>query len=348
VSPTDTQLAGIEAARVNRWLADHVDRLAGPLQFTLIAGGRSNLTYRVTDAAGRVLVLRRPPTGGVLSSAHDVNREWRFITALTDTAVPVPTPVAFCADPAVTGAPFYLTGFVDGGVLADVDDGLAMAPQARARAAGAFIDTLACLHAIDPVAVGLGDMVRSTGYAERQLRRWHAQIRSSGARNLALLDEIHDLLAGNIPAQKNVIVHGDYRPGNVSFAADGAVRAVFDWELATTGDPLADLGWLASMWQDPGEDMEPTSDGPSTVTGFPSRDQILTRYACQSGRDVSDLPYWVAFAFWRSACIATGVRSRYQAGHMADDGFAAQLARADQRSEAIAHAAREALRALKI
>lgn len=348
ISPVSSQIAGIDAAKVNRWLTDHVDGFVAPAEFTLISGGRSNLTYQVTDAAGTTLVLRRPPTGGVLSTAHDVTREWRFITALTDTAVPVPPPVAFCSDPEVTGATFYLTRFVQGEVLADADAGRAMCPQARAAAADEFIDVLVALHAIDPAAVGLGDMVRRTGYAERQLRRWHAQIRAAGAQELALLDEVHDLLASNIPAQQRVIVHGDYRPGNVSFGADGTVRAVFDWELATTGDPMADLGWVASMWQNPGEEMVPTSAGPSTVTGFPNRDQMVSRYARMSGRDVSALPYWVAFAFWRSACIGIGVRSRYEAGHMADDGFSAQLRRADERRDAIAHAAREALRELGI
>ena len=184
---------------------------------------------------------------------------------------------------------------------------------------------LVALHALDPVAVGLGDMVRKTGYVERQLRRWHAQVHATGAPELALLDEVHDLLARRIPAQSSGIVHGDYRAGNLAFGPDGAVRAVFDWELATTGDPLADLGYLASTWQDPGEQLPPTTPGPSTVAGFPARARLVQRYARRSGRDVSNLPYWVAFSRWRSACIGVGVRARYLAGHMADDGFAATL-----------------------
>jgi len=348
MSVAESALPGIEAGRVERWLAGHVDGLAAPVEFGLISGGRSNLTYRLTDAAGSTYALRRPPTGGVLSTAHDVSREWRFISALAPTAVPVAAPVAYCADATVTGAEFYVMEFVEGLVLADREAGLALAPQARAGAAEDLVDVLVVLHALDPVAVGLGDMVRKTGYVERQLRRWHAQVHATGAPELALLDEVHDLLARRIPAQSNGIVHGDYRAGNLAFGPDGAVRAVFDWELATTGDPLADLGYLASSWPDPGEPLPPTTPGPSTVAGFPARARLVQRYARRSGRDVSDLPYWVAFSRWRSACIGVGVRARYLAGHMADDGFAATLLTPAEPGTAgdrviLAEAARDAL-----
>ena len=349
MSVAGSALPGIEAGRVGHWLVEHVDGLVGPVEFGLVSGGRSNLTYRVTDAAGATYALRRPPTGGVLSTAHDVSREWRFISALAPTAVPVPSPVAYCADTAVTGAEFYVMGFVEGVVLADAEAGMALAQRARVRAAECLVDVLVALHALDPVAVGLGDMVRKTGYVERQLRRWHAQVHATGAAELALLDEVHDLLACRIPRQADGIVHGDYRAGNLAFGPDGAIRAVFDWELATSGDPMADLGWLASTWQDPGEQLPPTTPGPSTVPGFPARAQLVQRYARLSGRDVSNLPYWVAFSRWRSACIGVGVRARYLAGHMADDGFAARLLTSAGPGEAggrvvLAEAARDALR----
>ena len=342
-------LPGIDAEGVGRWLARHVDGLTGPLEFELVSGGRSNLTYRITDAAGTAYALRRPPTGGVLSTAHDVSREWRFISALAPTAVPVPAPVAYCADTAVTGAAFYVMGFVEGLVLADTEAGLALAPQARAGAAEHLVEVLVALHALDPAAVGLGDMVRKTGYLERQLRRWHAQVHATGAPELPLLDEVHDLLVRRIPAQAGGIVHGDYRAGNVAFGPDGAVRAVFDWELATSGDPMADLGWLAATWQDPGEQLPPATPGPSGVAGFPARAQLVQRYARLSGRDVSDLPYWVAFSRWRSACIGVGVRARYLAGHMGDDGFAVRFLTSAEPGSAgsrvvLAEAARDALR----
>ena len=348
MSVAGSALPGIDAERVRRWLAGHVDGLADGVEFELVSGGRSNLTYRLTGAAGAVYALRRPPTGGVLSTAHDVSREWRFISALASTAVPVPRPVVYCADTAITGAEFYVMGFVEGLVLGDGDAGLAMAPRARASAAEHLIDVLVALHALDPVAAGLGEMVRETGYLERQLRRWRAQVHATGAPELALLDEVHDLLARRIPAQASGLVHGDYRAGNVAFGPDGAVRAVFDWELATSGDPMADLGWLASTWQDPGEQLPPTTPGPGSVAGFPARARLVQRYARLSGRDVSNLPYWVAFSRWRSACIGVGVRARYLAGHMADDGYARLLASAEPGAAGdrtvLAEAARDALR----
>jgi aminoglycoside phosphotransferase (APT) family kinase protein len=352
----ESALPGIDADQVGSWLAGHVDGLdsgSGPVKFELVSGGRSNLTYRITGATGATYALRRPPTGGVLSTAHDVSREWRFISAMAPTAVSVPAPVAYCADTAVTGAEFYVMEFIEGLVLADSEAGLALAPHARPTAAGHLVDVLVALHALDPVAIGLGDMVRKTGYVERQLRRWHAQVHATDPPETPLLDEVHDLLARRIPAQAGGIVHGDYRAGNVAFGPDGAIRAVFDWELATSGDPMADLGWLASTWQDPGEPLPPTTPGPSTVAGFPARAQLVRRYARLSGRDVSNLPYWVAFSRWRSACIGVGVRARYLAGHMADDGFTARLLTSAESGEpgaaggriVLAEAARDALRA---
>jgi aminoglycoside phosphotransferase (APT) family kinase protein len=347
VPVAEPELAGIDAKRVGRWLASHVEGLTEPVQFELVSGGRSNLTYRLTDAAGQVYALRRPPLGGVLSTAHDMSREWRFISAMAPTPVPVAAPLAYCAGTEVTGAEFYLMGFVEGLVLADLDAGLSLPPTARARAGDQVVDVLVALHALDPVEIGLGDLVRRTGYVDRQLRRWHAQVHASAAGDLALLsllDEVHDLLARRVPAQRSGIVHGDYRPGNLAFGPDGIVRAVFDWELATTGDPMADLGWLAASWQDPGDDVPPVASGPSTAPGFPARALMVERYARLSGRDVSDLPYWVAFARWRSACIGAGVRARYLAGHMADDGYLAQADARGGDGVRLAQAARDALR----
>jgi len=334
---------GIDVERVGRWLASHVDGLTGPVSFALVSGGRSNLTYRVTDAAGATYALRRPPLGGVLETAHDMGREWRFIAALAGTGVPVAPPLAYCEDTSVTGAPFSVMGFVDGLVLADPASALRLEPPARGRAARNLVEVLVALHAVDPYKAGLGDFVRRTGYAERQLRRWRHQAHQSGAAELALLDEVHDLLAARIPAQANGIVHGDYRPGNLAFGPDGTVRAVFDWELATSGDPLADLGYLVASWQEPDDGDDPSPPGPTTVPGFGTREQVVARYARLSGRDVSDVPYWVAFARWRSACIGAGVRARYLAGHMADDGYREEAeARADL-GVRLAEAARDAL-----
>jgi aminoglycoside phosphotransferase (APT) family kinase protein len=344
----EPELAGIDAKRVGRWLAEHVEGLTEPVEFELVSGGRSNLTYRLTDAVGQVSALRRPPLGGVLSTAHDMSREWRFISALAPTPVPVAAPLAYCSDSEVTGAEFYVMEFVDGLVLADLDAGLRLPVTARARAGEQVVDVLVALQALDPVEIGLGDLVRRTGYVERQLRRWHAQVHATGAEDLALLDEVHDLLARRVPAQRTGIVHGDYRPGNLSFGPDGTIEAVFDWELATSGDPIADLGWLAASWEDPGDDVPPTTAGPSTAPGFPPRARLLDRYARRSGRDVPDLAYWVAFARWRAACIGVGVRARYLAGHMADDGYLAEARTRADHGVRLAGAARDSLRDMGI
>lgn len=344
MSAAEPGLAGIERAPVTEWLASNVPSLRAPVRFALVAGGRSNLTYQVTDAAGAAFALRRPPTGGVLSTAHDMSREWRFLSALEPTTVPVPRPLAYCADAAVTGAEFYVMAFVDGLVLADLDAGLRLEPSARARAGRDLVDVLVRLHEVDPVAVGLGDLVRGRGYVERQLYRWHRQVHQSGAAHLALLDEVHDLLAARVPAQGSGIVHGDFRPGNMAFGPDGRVLAVFDWELATTGDPLADLGWLVASWQEPDQVPGPTTPGPSAAPGFPGKDELVARYAQRSGRDVSELPYFVAFARWRSACIVAGVHARYLAGVMGEDGYVDQARRRGEEAEALVYAARDALR----
>jgi aminoglycoside phosphotransferase (APT) family kinase protein len=328
--------AGIDAERVGRWLADRVEGLAAPVRFTLIAGGRSNLTYKVTDSSGAAYALRRPPTGGVLETAHDMGREWRFISALWRTRVPVAPPLAFCGDTGVTGAEFYVMGFVDGLVLAGPEDALRLAPGVRRGAGEGLVDVLVALHALEPHEIGLGPIVRRTGFAERQLRRWRHQAHESGGDELPLLDEVHDMLASRIPPQGNGIVHGDYRPGNIAFGPDGTVRAVFDWELATSGDPLTDLGYLVSGWE----------EGPMAVPGFPGREEIIARYARVSGRDVSDVPYWAAFARWRSACINAGVRARYLAGHMADDGYLEEARARTEQGVRLAETARDALRAM--
>jgi aminoglycoside phosphotransferase (APT) family kinase protein len=345
MSVADPKLAGIDPPRVREWLAANVPGLVPPVEFTLVAGGRSNLTYRVRDAAGRSYALRRPPTGGVLSTAHDMHREWRFLSALASTEVPVPTPLAFCADPDLTGGQFYVMDFVDGLVLADEQAGAQLAGPARAVAGAQVVDVLVGLHRVEPAEVGLADIARPDGYVQRQLRRWHRQAHQSGADYLGLIDEVHGLLGAGTPEQGGGIVHGDYRPGNMSFAPDGRVLAIFDWELATSGEPLADLGWLVSTWAEPGDVTPATTQGPSAVPGYPSRADLVERYATASGRDVSALPYYVAFSQWRAACIMAGVAARYRAGVMGGDGYAEEARLRGEQAEQLVEAARDSLRA---
>jgi aminoglycoside phosphotransferase (APT) family kinase protein len=314
----------LDRPRVEAWFAENVEGAQPPLAFERVSGGRSNLTYRVVDAAGREWALRRPPLGRRLGSAHDMGREFRVISALQDTEVPVPPAVALCEDEAVNGAPFYVMGFVDGVVVRSRADGEPL-DESRRRALGLEVaDTLAAIHAVDPDAVGLGELGRREGYVERQLRRWHGQWEQSKTRELEAIDRVHERLAARVPEQgPATIVHGDYRLDNMILSAEGRVAAVVDWELCTLGDPLADVGLLTVYWAQPEDELIALMDAATMLPGFPSRGEILDRYAQTSGRDLSEIDFYVALGFWKLAIILEGVYSRYAAGAYGegDDSF---------------------------
>jgi aminoglycoside phosphotransferase (APT) family kinase protein len=316
------QTRGIDADRVVPWLEANVDGLTAPLEFSLIAGGRSNLTYKVTDAGGRAYVLRRPPLGQVLATAHDMSREHRIISALGPTPVPVPPTLAFCDDEAVNGAPFYVMAFVDGHVLRDAETAqTAIGTDQRSRAGESLVEVLAAIHSVDPDTVGLGELGRKEGYIARQLKRWYRQFQDSQTRQVPLVDEVHDLLQQHIPEQgPATIVHGDYRLDNCMVDDDGNVIAVLDWELCTLGDPLADLGLLMVYWTDPEDEAAVLAAAPTLAEGFPRRADLAKRYAEVSGRDVSQLDYYIGFGYWKLACILEGVYARYKGGSMGEDG----------------------------
>jgi aminoglycoside phosphotransferase (APT) family kinase protein len=327
--------AGIDVEAVTAWFADHVPAARPPLRFIQIAGGRSNLTFEVTDAADGKWALRRPPLHSVLASAHDVGREARIMSALAPTDVPVPTVAGHCADEAVNGAPFFVMDFVQGHILRDPATAEALAPEARGHAAEELIDGLVRIHAVDPDAVGLGELGRKDGYIARQLRRWHGQWEQSKTRELPLVDQVHERLAERIPEQgPPAIAHGDYRLDNTIVSAHGDLLAVLDWELCTLGDPLADLGALIVYWS------RPYGQGATGAAGFPPLDDLVARYAQRSGRDVSGLAYYDAFASWRLAVILEGVYARTRAGAYGD--FRA----IDGLEEAVAGLAERAARAL--
>ena len=318
---TTTITSPIDERAVDRWLAGHVPGAQPPFRYTLIAGGRSNLTFEARAADGRRLVLRRPPLGQVLQSAHDVLREHRIVSALASTPVPVAPALAGCDDLAVTGAPFCVMEFVEGAVLREVEDAERQYDEAhRARIGEALVDVLADLHAVDPDAVGLGSLGRREAYVERQLRRWHAQFEGSKDQDVPAVDEAHRRLAERVPVQRRTtLVHGDFRIDNCLLGHDGGVRAVLDWELCTLGDPLADVGLLLMYWVDPGEDTATVLTGTATAApGFPDRAALAARYAERSGADISDLDYYVALASWKLACVFDGIRARYAAGVMGD------------------------------
>lgn len=308
-----------------RWLACQGVELDKPVRAELISGGRSNLTYALIGADGTRVVLRRPPFGGVLETAHDMGREWAFIRALYGSRVPVAEPLAFSEADGVLGVPFYVMGFVDGLILHNADAAQAMVLPARGQITGALIDTLVALHQVDVDAVGVGGIGRREDYIARQLRRWKRQWEQSTCVDVTEVDEVHRRLERAVPPQhRTAIVHGDFRLGNMVASPEGRILAVLDWELATLGDPLADLGWLLSSWVEPGESTasQTTEDAPpSVLEGFPDRKWLVQRYAEHSGADLSNIDFYVAFAHWRSACIGAGVLTRYESGAMANDGF---------------------------
>jgi aminoglycoside phosphotransferase (APT) family kinase protein len=335
---------GIDAEAVEAWFAREVPAARPPLRFERISGGRSNLTYSVTDAAGRRWALRRPPMGKRLGSAHDMGREHRVIAALQDTPVPVPPVAALCEDESVNGAPFYVMEFVEGPILrsrAEVD---AFPEEADRRAIGErVVDTLVEIHAVDPEAAGLGELGRKEDYVARQLRRWQGQWEKSKTRDVPVVDEVHERLAARIPEQgPATIVHGDYRLDNMILTASGEVAAVVDWELCTLGDPLADVGLLMVYWSEPGDVFTPLFEAATVAPGFPGRAELRRRYEERSGRDLSELDFYVALGYWKLAVILEGVFARYAAGQYGEqDSGVEQFAKV---VEQLAQAAAEAER----
>jgi aminoglycoside phosphotransferase (APT) family kinase protein len=308
---------GINAPNVTAWLKAHVPSLKEPVEYTLIAGGHSNLTYRCVDADGAAYVLRRPPLGHVLESAHDMGREHRIIAALAGSEVPVAPTYGLCSDAAVNGAPFYIMKYIDGLVLHDSTVARTLPAAARHALGLHVIDVLARLHAIDPDRVGLGDLGRKEAYLERQLKRWTKQWEASKTHEVPEMEETRRLLDELMPKQIGAtIVHGDYRLGNM-LVAGGRILAVLDWELCTLGDPLADVGYLMNAWAAPDEVVAGSGDqAPTAVGGFPTRAELRARYEAATGRDLSGINYYRAFSHWRLAAIGQGVYKRYLVGAM--------------------------------
>lgn len=311
---------GIFESSVTSWLDTSVDGAVGPYSWEIIAGGHSNLTFLVTDANGRRLVLRRPPLAHGLASAHDMAREHRIISALNRSSVPVPTTVGLCEDDRVNGAPFYVMEYVDGHVVRDVEAAeRSLSEPARTRASESLADTLAAIHEVDLVSVGLNDLGRHEDYLARQLRRWYGQWEQQRTRDLSLIDDVHAVLIANLPAQQAAtIVHGDYRLDNTMVDDDGNVCAVLDWEICTLGDPLADIAMLAVYWTGPTDTQSAWESGATTAAGFWDRNQLIERYAQSSGRDLGNFDLYMAFANWKLACILEGVYARYLGGALGE------------------------------
>jgi aminoglycoside phosphotransferase (APT) family kinase protein len=314
---------GIDQEPVSSWLAEHIEGAAPPFDYSFITGGHSNLTYMVTGSDGTRYVLRRPPLGAVLATAHDMAREHRIIFAVGQTSVPAPRALGLCEDESVNGAPFYVMSFVDGVVLHDAAATTEALPgaAARARLGESVVEVLAALHAVDPSAVGLGDLARTDAYLDRQLKRWRTQWESSKTRELPAMEEAYELLVAAKPEQRySGIVHGDYRLGNMLVdPASATVAAVLDWELCTLGDVLADVGFLLNNWAQPDEGtVSGAAQYPTIVGGFPDRAALVERYSELTGFEVGNVEYYRAFQAWRLAAIVEGVLNRYLKGVMGD------------------------------
>jgi aminoglycoside phosphotransferase (APT) family kinase protein len=294
---------------------------SGPLSATMFRGGRSNLTYAVTDGTSR-WVLRRPPLGHVLPTAHDMAREHKVLDGLSRAGFPAPKPVLLCTDAEVIGAPFYLMEHVDGTIYRDVADLEAIGAEGMHALVLSLVDTLADLHALDPAAIGLGDFGRPEGFNERQVRRWKKQLDASRSREVPGIEELHAELAADIPAgPPGTVVHGDYRLDNVLIGAGLTVNAVLDWEMSTLGDPLSDLALMLVYAGRPLLIKDGAARTSISVPGHPSLAEMAGRYAKQSGRDVGDLHWYVAFAAFKLAVILEGVHYRFTQGQTVGDGF---------------------------
>jgi aminoglycoside phosphotransferase (APT) family kinase protein len=336
---------GLDVARIEAWFEANAGEVELPLAFERIAGGRSNLTFAVSDAAGHRWALRRPPLGERLASAHDMGREYRIISALRGTSVPVAPAVGIYEDEA---DPFYVMEWVEGPILRSKAEAELFPELADRRAIGErVVDTLVDIHAVEPDSIGLGGLAKKQDYVARQLRRWHGQWTKQHARELPLVDDVHDRLAARIPDQGPAsIVHGDYRLDNMILSSAGEVAAVVDWELCTLGDPLADVGLLLVYWGEEGDELTPLMEPATMAPGFPTRDQVSRRYAERSGRDLSGIDFYVALGLWKLAIVLEGVFARYSAGQYGQAGAEEGLAQFANTVERLVEAADEAERRL--
>lgn len=301
----------IQTGPITAWIKTLGIGAIEPIEFERVGAGQSNLTFLVTDGADHRWILRRPPLGTLLASAHDVAREHRIMSPLQSTDVPVPRIHGFTQDPEVTDAPIMLMDFVDGQVLDSVEAIEAIGEQSRRAIGLSLASSLAAVHDVDLETAGLVDLASHSPYAERQLKRWHRQWEQSKTRELPIVDDLAERLKAAVPQHSELtLVHGDFHLLNViTDPGQGRVIAVLDWELSTLGDPLADLGGLLAYWPQADDEVVTGFAGP-TLPGFPSRDELVAEYARVSGRDVSAIGFWHVLGLWKIAIIAEGVLRR--------------------------------------
>lgn len=317
---------GLDLSTLRGWLeAERPGFVAGDLTAELITGGKSNLTYSVSDGL-REFVVRRPPLGHVLATAHDMGREYRIMTALAPTDVPVPTTFAHCDDTQVIGAPFYVMEKVAGTPFNRAKDLEALGADRTRDISIRLVDTLVALHCVDYESIGLSNFGRPDGYLSRQLSRWQKQLNASRSRELPGMDELIARLESSVPGESDAtIVHGDYRLDNLLIDDNDQVAAVLDWEMSTLGDPLTDLAIMLA-YQQLAELTPPDSSGAGVTDaprapGYLTRDEVLERYASATGRDVGHIGFHLGLAFFKLAVILEGIHYRHVHGQTLGSGF---------------------------
>ncbi len=329
MSNSDTKVTdpeGYNVPAVENWIENNIEGLTPPFKWTRLEGGHSNLTYRLDDRNGKKVVIRRPPQGKLLPKAHDMSREWSVISALNLTSVPVPEAFGFCESPEVTGAWFYVMGFVEGRPLYSAKDTIDWVPEQKRKELGcSLIDALANLHSLDPDEIGLGDLGKKENYIGRQLKTWYRSWNSSmEAANLddPRAHELKQYFLDHMPDQGVArVVHGDFGFHNCLVGADSKIAAVVDWELSTLGDPLADLAYVLNQFPQPGYNIPHNPEAASAPEGFPSFNDLKERYAVHTNRNLKKLDYYIGFNHWKSAAILHGVYARYIEGQKSSTGI---------------------------
>jgi aminoglycoside phosphotransferase (APT) family kinase protein len=321
--PTSEAPPGLDLDVLGAWFAAEIPGAGDELRATLIAGGKSNLTYVVTDGA-KEWIVRRPPLGHVLATAHDMAREYRVMSALKDTGVPVPRTFAMCTDSAVLGADFYVMQRCDGTPYRRAAELVPLGPERTRTISERLVDTLAALHAVDPASVGLGDFGRPEGFLGRQVARWKKQLDASHTRDLPAAEELYRRLAQSVPAESAAgIVHGDFRLDNVLVDDADQVTAVLDWEMATLGDPLTDLALMLVYFRLGADavDGDDSASDVSTAPGFLDERAVIERYSHGSDRDLSGFSFYLGLAAFKLAAILEGIHCRHLHGQTVGGGF---------------------------
>ena len=319
------EIIGYDVEAVESWIKENTEGLEPPFEWVQLEGGHSNLTYALTDPNGSRAVVRRPPMGELLPKAHDMGREFSIISGLGPTAVPVPIAYGYCESAEVTGAHFYVMSQVDGKALFELEDAVEyLTEDARANVGASFMDVLASLHSVDPDEVGLGDLGKKEDYVGRQIRTWYRSWEASAegaSYDDPVLHELHDFLESRRPEQGPArVVHGDYGLHNCLINQEGHLTAVLDWEISTLGDPMADFAYALNTWAEPGDELVNKENAPTLAKGFAHRSQLIERYATKTGCDLTNLPYYISFNHFKTACIVHGVYARYMQGQKSSDG----------------------------